>query len=78
MKNESWRSNVYFEKGRTLCDARAEQGGKGKKQVKHRAENCKREPRGSPSAPIQLYFSIINAYIVTFVNGRVSEGRTDG
>jgi len=31
-----------------------------------------------PSAPIQLYFSIINAYIVTFVNGGVSEGRTDG
>lgn len=30
-----------------------------------------------PSAPIQLYFSIINAYIVTFVNGGVSEGRTD-
>lgn len=28
-----------------------------------------------PSAPIQLYFSIINAYIVTFVNGEVSEGR---
>lgn len=31
-----------------------------------------------PSAPIQLYSSIINAYIVTFVNGGVSKGRTDG
>jgi len=34
--------------------------------------------RAGPSAPIQLYSSIINAYIVTFVNGGVSEGRTDG
>lgn len=34
--------------------------------------------RADPSAPIQLYFSIINAYIVTFVNSGVSKGRSDG
>lgn len=31
-----------------------------------------------PSAPIQLYFSVVNAYIVTFVNGELSEGHVDG
>ena len=31
-----------------------------------------------PSAPIQLYFSMVNAYIVTFVNGELSEGHVDG
>lgn len=31
-----------------------------------------------PSAPIQLYFSMVNAYIVTFVNGKLSEGHVDG
>ena len=30
-----------------------------------------------PSAPIQLYFSMVNAYIVTFVNGELSEGHVD-
>lgn len=54
-----------------------ERGGRRKDpQVKFRAGRDARG-NGAPgsSAPIQLYFSIINAYIVTFVNGGVSEGR---
>lgn len=52
---------------------------KRKDRYKGSSEKLQEETARADSPPIfiQLYFSIINAYIVTFVNSKVSEGRTD-
>lgn len=50
----------------------------GDEQVKQKDVEGTTHTPSFPPAPIQLYFSIINTYIVTFVNGGVNEGRTDG